>query len=76
MPSSLYINIGFTGRTGCAEYVYPKQGALHSKLWTRGDSNHWHCAAHAMGVTCFVLFLIGIVCAMCHYVSVNGAHFQ
>ena len=37
----------------------------NSKLCTRGDSNHCHCAGLALGVA--VLFLIGIVFVTCNF---------
>ena len=57
----LFKTVVFQVGMGCAEYLLcPMKHALHSKLWTRGDSNHCQYAVRALGVV--VLFLIGYVC--------------
>ena len=49
----IYKPLTFQARTGCAEYLPVKgRNALHSKLWTRGDSNHCHCATRALSCVC------------------------
>ena len=55
----IYHLLVFQTRMGCADYLFAQgRNALHRKLWTRGDSNHCHCAARALGAV--VLFLIGL----------------
>ena len=62
-------------RMACAEYpFFPRQDALYSELWPRGNSNHSHCEAGALGVV--VLFITVIFYVMCYFQSVNGTHFQ
>ena len=64
----------FQARRGCAEHMlWPRQDEWHIRSWTRGVSNHCHCAARALGV---VLFLIGNACIMCYFLFVFGNHFQ